>query len=98
MGLIGSVIGKALSVANVYICPECGHKMIFETSDSLLCEKCGYGVDYDKYGLTDEEYENLYPTEDEYLSSIGEYHGENEEDIGDGEYYDPDVDGMYDND
>ena len=57
-----------------YICPECGNKMIFEDEqwrDTLVCPSCGNSMDLDHYGFTDEEYEDLYPTEEE-LRNRGE--------------------------
>lgn len=50
-----------------YRCPECDAVMIFEDEweDTLVCENCGYSVDTDHYGITDEEYDALFPTEDE---------------------------------
>lgn len=53
-----------------YICPECGAKMKWETEweDILVCESCGSSMDSEMYGLdSDEEYEKLYPTEEEVL-------------------------------
>lgn len=51
----------------VYICPECYGQMEFETEDEdiLVCPNCGYSMDLDHYGFTDEEYADLYPTEDQ---------------------------------
>ena len=41
--------------------------MEFEDSneDTLVCIHCGYSMDLDHYGYTDEEYADLYPTEDQ---------------------------------
>ena len=51
----------------IYICPECGKRMEFENSneDTLVCIHCGHSMDLDHYGYTDEEYADLYPTEDQ---------------------------------
>ena len=51
-----------------YICQECGGKMIFEDEqwrDTLVCPACGNSMDLDHYGFTDEEYEDLYPAQDQ---------------------------------
>lgn len=53
-----------------YFCERCGKLMEFEDEearDVLVCPKCGYSVDLDHYGFTDEEYEALYPTLEEVL-------------------------------
>lgn len=67
-----------------YICPECGNKLVFEDSseDFLVCENCGYDVATERYGLTDEEYEAMYPTYDDLY---GGYEERDEDDCG--EYY-----------
>ena len=46
----------------IYICPECGEEMAFEDDNKsiLVCEHCGYSMDLEHYGYTDEEYEDLY--------------------------------------
>ena len=46
-----------------YYCAECGSEMKFtdEWEDHLICPKCGYEVDAEMYGFTDEEYDALYP-------------------------------------
>jgi len=51
----------------IYKCPECGAHMEFEddSEDTLVCDNCGHSMDTERYGFTDEEYEDLYPTEDE---------------------------------
>ena len=36
--------------------------------DVLICPECGHSIDSDRYGCeSDEEYEALYPTEEEVL-------------------------------
>lgn len=54
-------------ITGEYICDECGSLMEFENEneDTLVCPSCGYSVDIDRYGFTDEEYESLYPTKEE---------------------------------
>lgn len=39
-----------------------------EWEETLICEKCGHEVELEKYGFTDEEYEDLYPTLEEVLA------------------------------
>ncbi len=70
-----------------YICSECGELMIFEdeNEDTLVCPNCGHDEDSDHYGLTDEEYENLYPTKEEVC---GYEDDDDEEDEYNGESYD----------
>ena len=45
-----------------YICDECGAKMEFEDDDEsiLLCTKCHKSMPLEHYGLTDEEYYDIY--------------------------------------
>ena len=52
---------------SIYICPECGNEMVWENRllGALVCEECGYGVNRDRYGKTDEEYEDLYPVDED---------------------------------
>ena len=55
-------------LTGIYICPNCGGRMIFEDDDcsSLVCPNCGDDVDYEKYGFdNDEDYDALYPLVDE---------------------------------
>ena len=66
-----------------YWCDECGSPMVFENEeerDVLICtnSKCRYETDADHYGLTDEEYDALYPTKEEVLG----YSEEEENDPG----------------
>ena len=52
-----------------YICDECGATMEWENEneDSLVCLKCGFSIDPDRYGFdSDEEYEAMFPTEDDF--------------------------------
>lgn len=68
-----------------YICPECGKLMEFEddSQETLVCPHCGNDIAFERYGLTDEEYDNLYPTESEVLDKHDD-HGEDDS----GETYD----------
>ena len=53
-----------------FICHGCGHFMEFGGGweDTLVCSRCGHGIDLDDSGREgDEEYENLYPTREEVL-------------------------------
>ena len=56
-----------------YYCRECGARMEFEddNEDTLVCPNCGNSDDLDHYGFTDEEYDELYPTEEEVLAREG---------------------------
>lgn len=69
-----------------YICSECGALMEFENEweDTLVCPKCGNSIDSDRYGMSDEEYDALYPTMEEVCG----YNDEEEEDEYYGETYD----------
>jgi len=51
----------------IYICPDCGKLLEFEDEyrETLVCLNCGYEVDIDEYGYTEEELDSLYPREDE---------------------------------
>ena len=71
-----------------YICKMCGAKMEFEDEweDILVCPECGHSEDSDRYGMSDEEYEALYPTEEEVTGYYedyeeDEYHGESYEEV-----------------
>ena len=57
----------AAMLTGEYICPECGSQLIFEDEweTVLVCPCCGNSIELDRYGFTDDEYESLYPTEDE---------------------------------
>jgi len=46
-----------------YFCPKCGSLMLFEDEyeDTLICSKCHYDMDLDRYGYdSDEEYESTF--------------------------------------
>ena len=50
-----------------YVCPICGQLMEFEDDCQtvLVCINCGESMELDRYGFADDEYERLYPSEDE---------------------------------
>ncbi len=50
-----------------YTCPYCGGSMEFEDEweTVLVCPSCGESIELDRYGYSDDEYDELYPTEDE---------------------------------
>ena len=52
---------RAAMFSGEYICPRCGERMEYEDAneDSLVCSSCGHSMDIDRYGFTDEEYEDL---------------------------------------
>ena len=67
-GFYNDKLAEGLVTGNYY-CPECGEKMDFEDDhrDTLICPKCGNDVDLEHYGFdSDEEYDALYPTEEEF--------------------------------
>lgn len=68
MGLLSEKMLEGMRTGK-YPCEKCGNLMIWETDreDILVCPKCGYSVDSDHYGFTDEEYEALYPTLEELI-------------------------------
>lgn len=75
------VLGKKFDSDDAYKCPECGNDMIWENeaSGDLVCEECGYGENIEHHGLTDEEYEELYPVledDDESEDDSGERYDE----------------------
>ena len=80
-----------------YICEACGGRMEFEDSleSILVCPSCGESVELEHYGLTDEEYDALYPTEGDvtgdysYEDSIADMLYE-EENLDEEEQYDDD--------
>lgn len=66
MGFFNEKQIKAITTG-IYPCIHCNTPMIWEDEweDILICPKCGYSVETERYGFTDEEYEDLFPTEDE---------------------------------
>lgn len=68
---------KAFETGN-YICPKCGKSMQFENEwkDTLVCVHCGYDMDIEHYGLTDEEYNDLYPRKQDIIGITDEYDDE----------------------
>lgn len=61
----------------------------FETG-RYICSECGHSIDSDRYGCeSDEEYEALYPTEEEVL-------GYNEDEDESDEIYDEEFDELSD--
>lgn len=52
-----------------YRCPKCGRLMRWEDEyeDVLICTGCGETIDGDRYGFTDDEYEEIYPTFDKIV-------------------------------
>lgn len=66
MDIFNSERIKAMQTGK-YVCPFCGSSMEFEDDweTVLVCPDCGESIELDRYGFTDDEYENLYPTEDE---------------------------------
>lgn len=89
MGFFNEALLKALHT-HEYVCSRCGAIMEFENEwkDTLVCPNCGHEIDYDRYGCeSDEEYEALYPTEEEVLGYDSE---EEDEDNEFGEVYDDD--------
>ena len=59
----------------IYVCPECGKQMEFEDENEsvLVCAHFGNSMDLDHYGFTDDEYAELYPTEEELMDIFEEY-------------------------
>ena len=57
-----------------YFCPQCGSDMQWENEweDSLVCIACGYSMDPEVYGLSEEEYQDLYPTKEQVLGIASE--------------------------
>lgn len=74
------ILGNNFDSENTYKCPECGNDMVWENeaSGDLVCEECGYGENREHHGLTDEEYDELYPLpdNDEDETDSGEYYDE----------------------
>lgn len=69
MGFFNDLMVNAFKTGNYY-CPKCGGLMSFEDDyeETLICDECGYDMDVDHYGFTDEEYDDLYPTYDEVIA------------------------------
>ena len=82
-----------------YFCPACGNLMEWENEweDSLVCPVCGSSVDPEYYGLTEEEFESLYPTREEVLG-IFDDEEEDDDDNEFGETYDEVCGELSDND
>lgn len=83
---------KKLAALNsgIFPCERCGEPMEWETEreDILVCPHCGYSVDWDQYGFTDEEYEDLYPTYEELMEREGIFEEDDEDDENpEGEFY-----------
>lgn len=86
-----SFINKAREEAMLtgeYYCDACGGLMEWEDEweDILVCPACGNSIDSDHYGLTDEEYDELYPTKEDVLGydegdEDDEYNGETYEEV-----------------
>ena len=58
-----------------YSCSKCGARMQFEDEreDILVCLECGHSVEFEQYGMEDdEEYEALYPTREEVCGEFDE--------------------------
>lgn len=67
MGFFNDELVAAM-LTGEYICSQCGAVMEFEDEwkDTLICPKCGHEVDFDHYGVENEEdYEALYPREED---------------------------------
>lgn len=45
----------------IYICPKCGEQMVWEDEEmgDLVCEHCGESMNIDRYGLSQEEIDDL---------------------------------------
>jgi DNA-directed RNA polymerase subunit RPC12/RpoP len=90
MSFFNEEVIKAMSTGR-YICSQCGEDMEFENEyeDTLVCLACGHNIDIDRYGFEDDEdYNALYPTEEEVLGRCGdggedddEYSGETYEEV-----------------
>lgn len=68
-----------------YPCPKCGAEMEWEndSKDILICPKCGYDISSDKYGFSDEEYDDLYTTSGNDDRGTGETYDEVFDEISD---------------
>ena len=94
MGFFNDAVVDSL-FGGVHICSQCGSEMEFENEweDVLVCAKCGHSVDTERYGFeNDEDYDALYPTEEEVLGRINDTDDSDEtdadEDDDTGEEYD----------
>ena len=60
---------KEIKEMSIYICPECGNDMVWENRllGALVCENCGFGINADRYGKSDEDddYDEYYPDGDD---------------------------------
>ena len=71
MGFFNEKLAKSL-LSGLYTCSECGGRMEFEddNEDVLVCPKCGHSVELEEYGFEHpEDYNDLYPTKDEFYDS-----------------------------
>lgn len=78
MGFFNDLLVHAFKSGSYY-CPKCGGKMFFEneeTRDVLICEDCNHDMDIDHYGLSEEEYDDLYPS----LFDLDNNHNDDEDD------------------
>lgn len=69
MGFLNEKQVEAMLSGN-YICEKCQSVMEFEDEweDVLVCPKCGFSVESERYGFeSDEEYDALYPTMEEVM-------------------------------
>ena len=78
MGLLGSILG-GLSGGSDYTCPKCGDVMEFVDSDVLECTKCFYSIEAEDYSSIDDDYDDNYPTRDEFFDDEDEYERDDEE-------------------
>lgn len=86
MSFFNDAVVEAMRTGN-YICSKCGAIMKFEDQyeDTLICPECGHSIDLDRYGFeNDEDYEALYPTEEEVCG----YDDDEDDEDDSGETYD----------
>lgn len=57
---------KEALLTGKYYCKVCGGLMEWEDEweEILVCPACGNSIDSDHYGMTDKEYEALYPSKE----------------------------------